>query len=62
MQIFAILHGHFSRILRLAGLEIRNAEEAAHLWVIKALHSGREITSRRSKVREPQSRRRSAFI
>ena len=31
MQILAILHGHFSRILRLAGLEIRNAEEAAHL-------------------------------
>jgi len=31
MQILAILHGHFSRILRLAGLEIRNAEEAANV-------------------------------
>ncbi len=57
MQILAILHGHFSRILRLAGLNLVTAEEAATVLgdkgssfrAGKSLHDARKLGSSQSK-------------
>ena len=58
MQILAILHGHFSRILRLAGLGIGNAEEAASVLGDKgsSFRAGRSLQEAR-KLGNSQSRK-----
>ena len=58
IQILATLHGHFSRILRLAGLGIGNAEEAASVLGDKgsSFRAGRSLQEAR-KLGNSQSRK-----
>ena len=58
MQILSVLHGHFSRILRLAGLNIRSAEEAAKLLGDKgsSFRAGKSLKDAR-KLGSYQSRK-----
>tara|TARA_B100000686_G_C16778846_1_gene970405 strand:+ start:520 stop:1533 length:1014 start_codon:yes stop_codon:yes gene_type:complete len=58
MQILAVLHSHFSRILRLAGLNVGSAKEAAELLGDKgsSFRAGKSLQDAR-KLGSPQSRK-----
>ena len=58
MQILAVLHGHFSRILRLAGLDLGSPKEAAEVLGDKgsSFRAGKSLQDAR-KLGSPQSRK-----